>query len=78
MLPKEICEEIHKYDDESFKVIEKNPWLIPATLAWITIPTAICLHGFWKNRQLKKQLKIEREKTKQLTLTNYHEHNLRR
>ncbi|AUI70792.1 transposase [Companilactobacillus alimentarius] len=72
LLSKEMREEMKKYDAEGFKIIENNPWLIPATLAWLMIPTTICIHGFWKNRQLKKQLQIEREKTKQLSANKKH------
>lgn len=68
LMPKQIHEDMMKYNDQSFSLLEKNPWLIPATLAWIAIPTTICIHGFWKNRQLKNQLKIEKEKTKQAKL----------
>ncbi|KRN02714.1 hypothetical protein FD13_GL001709 [Levilactobacillus senmaizukei DSM 21775 = NBRC 103853] len=49
-------------------LIEENPWLIPATAALQVIPAAVLIHGYWKNRQLKKQLQIERERTKQLRL----------
>jgi len=50
-------------------LIQKNPWLIPATLAWNILPIVVIGHGFWKTQQLRMQLKIEREKTKQLAVT---------
>ena len=55
----EIYQEMQKYNEKELEIIRKNPWIIPA---------AICIRGFWKNRQLKTQLKIEREKTKRASL----------
>lgn len=66
LTPKVIHEDFVRYNNESFELLQKNPWLIPATMAWVAIPAVVCMHGFWKNRQLKNQLKIEREKTKQM------------
>lgn len=66
--PEELHEDIEKYNEGKLEIIRENPWLIPASIALTAIPLAISIHGFWKNRQLKKELKIEREKTKQLAL----------
>lgn len=52
-------------------LINDNPWLIPATVALEILPATAMIHGFWKNRQLKKQLQIERERTKQLRINQY-------
>jgi len=52
-------------------LIQEHPWVIPATVALQVLPATVMVHGFWKTRQLKKQLQIEREKTKQLTLNQY-------
>ncbi len=68
LLPKEIHEDITAYNKESFELLKDNPWLVPAVLAVSTAPIVISAYGFWKNRQLSKKLKIEREKTKQLAL----------
>ncbi|CAJ1185425.1 hypothetical protein FD33_GL001200 [Companilactobacillus paralimentarius DSM 13238 = JCM 10415] len=78
LLPKDVQEEINHYNEESFQLLHDNPWLIPAILGCMTLPAAVCIHGFWKNQQLKKQLKIEREKTRQLNLQNKHSHLLLR
>ncbi|AKP02251.1 hypothetical protein [Companilactobacillus pabuli] len=64
----EIYQEMQKYNEKELEIIRKDPWIIPATVAWMAIPAAICIRGFWKNRQLKTQLKIEREKTKRASL----------
>jgi hypothetical protein len=67
-IPEEFYQEMQKRNEKELEIISKIPWLIPATVAWMAIPAAICIRGFWKNRQLKNQLKIEREKTKRATL----------
>ncbi|MDT6979348.1 hypothetical protein [Levilactobacillus zymae] len=64
LTPAELATERKAYQD----LIREYPWLIPATVAVGALPAMIAAHGFWKTRQLKKQLQIEREKTKQLTL----------
>lgn len=66
--PEELHQEIKAYHDDQMALLQKNPWLIPATISLTVVPMAIAIHGFWKNRQLQKQLKIEREKTKQMAL----------
>ena len=68
LTPEELHAEMKEYNEFQMKLVQENPWLIPASIALTTIPMAICVHGFWKNRQLSKKLKIEREKTKQLVL----------
>lgn len=60
--------EFKEHRERFSTLIEKNPWLIPAVISLEIIPVTTMLHGFWKNRQLKKQLQIERERTKQLQL----------
>ncbi|HCD08396.1 transposase [Companilactobacillus crustorum] len=70
LTPEKLHQDVKEYNDESFKLIEKNPWLIPTSVALLTFPIAVSIHGFWKNAILKKKLKIEREKTKQLKLEN--------
>ncbi|NLR09454.1 MULTISPECIES: hypothetical protein [Lactobacillaceae] len=60
-------EDIHRFTD----LIDENPWLIPATVMLEIIPITVVAHGFWKNRQLKKQLQIERERTKQLQINRF-------
>ncbi|AVK64617.1 transposase [Lactobacillus sp. CBA3606] len=57
-----------KHREHVLTLVTKAPWLIPVTLTIEMLPFAISAHGFWKTRQLSKQLKIEREKTKQLAL----------
>jgi len=76
LLPKQIHEDIATYNKESLELLKDNPWLVPATLAITTAPMVICAYGFWKNRQLSKKLKIEREKTKQLALNQATPHGL--
>lgn len=49
-------------------IVEVNPWLIPTTVAVATLPVAVWIASRAKTRNLKKQLQIEREKTKQLML----------
>ncbi|WP_119326553.1 hypothetical protein [Companilactobacillus musae] len=66
LTPEDINQEIKEYNEAKLEIIRQNPWLIPASIALMTIPMAVSIHGFWKNAQLKKRLKIEREKTKQL------------
>lgn len=53
------------------ELIDENPWLIPATVMLEIIPITVIAHGFWKNRQLKKQLQIERERTKQMQINRF-------
>lgn len=60
--------EFKEHRDRFSALIAKNPWLIPTVISLEIIPVTTMLHGFWKNRQLKKQLQIEREQTKQLQL----------
>jgi len=66
--PKAIHQAINQHHAEMNDLIQKNPWLIPATLALNIIPVAISAHGFWQARQLHLKLKIEREKTKQIAV----------
>lgn len=68
LTPEELHAEMKEYNEFQMKMVQENPWLIPATIALTTIPVAICIHDFWRNRQLSKKLKIEREKTKRLVL----------
>lgn len=68
LTPEKLHQEIKANTDVSLEIIRKNPWLIPASIALTTAPLTISVYGFWKNRQLSKQLKIEREKTKQIAL----------
>lgn len=60
--------EFKEHRERFSTLIETNPWLIPAVISLEIIPATVMLHGFWKNRQLKKQLLIEREHTKQRQL----------
>lgn len=60
--------EFKEHRERFSTLISENPWLIPTVISLEIIPVTTMLHGFWKNRQLKKQLQIEREKTKQLQL----------
>ncbi|KRK95165.1 hypothetical protein FD25_GL001546 [Levilactobacillus acidifarinae DSM 19394] len=55
-----------------YALVRDYPWLIPVTVAAGAFPAVVAAHGFWKTRQLKKQLQIEREKTKQLALRSAH------
>ncbi|QMU08674.1 hypothetical protein [Levilactobacillus suantsaii] len=50
------------------ELVQDNPWLIPTTVALELVPATLLVYGFWKNRHLKKQLLIERERTQQLRL----------
>lgn len=68
LTPADIHQEIKEHREFQNELLRKNPWLIPASIALTVVPMAISIHGFWKYRQLQKQLKIEREKTKQLAL----------
>jgi len=68
LTPEEFHEDMKQYNEEKLAIIRKNPWLIPASIASTAIPMAVFIHGFWKNRELQKKLKIEREKTKQMAL----------
>jgi len=61
--------EVFKEQREKFTtLVGDNPWLLPALVSLEIIPATVMIHGFWKNRQLKKQLQIEKEHTKQLML----------
>ncbi|WP_204120649.1 MULTISPECIES: hypothetical protein [Levilactobacillus] len=60
--------EFKEHRERFSTLVSENPWLIPTVISLEIIPVTTMLHGFWKNRQLKKQLQIEREKTKQLQL----------
>ena len=71
MTPEEVKQEMRENKEFNFELLRENPWLIPASIALTTLPLAIGIHGFWKNRQLSKKLKIEREKTKQLVLEHH-------
>lgn len=53
------------------ELIHDNPWLVPSTMALQVLPLVVIAHGYWKTRQLKTQLQIEREKTKQLRINQY-------
>ncbi|MQS76876.1 transposase [Lactobacillus halodurans] len=75
LTPEEFKEEFDKLNEEKMAIVKGNPWVIPAASAFCAIPLAICIHGYWKNRQLKNKYKIEREKTKQLTIENKAGHN---
>jgi len=66
--PKEARNNLKEHRGQILKTIERNSWLIPVLAVLHTIPIVLWIHGFWKNRALNKQLKIEREKTKQLAL----------
>ena len=68
LTPDKIHQDIKDYNMAKLEIVKKNPWIVPAVCAWMVIPVVVSAHGFWKDRQLKKQLKIEREKTKQLAL----------
>ncbi|AVK62046.1 transposase [Lactobacillus sp. CBA3605] len=69
MLPSKMTRAaLATHRERVFTLVNKAPWLIPVTLTIELLPFAISAHGFWKTRQLSKQLKIEREKTKQLAL----------
>jgi len=70
LMPEELHQEMKAQREFNMELLQKNPWLIPATIALTTVPMAIGIHGFWKNRQLSKKLKIEREKTKQIVLNS--------
>lgn len=68
LTPKTIHDDLHEHHTQVVQLFSKYPWLIPATTLLHIIPVAIGVHGFWQSRALSKQLKIEREKTKQLAL----------
>ncbi len=61
-------EVLQEHKEYFTKLVSENPWLIPATVSLEIIPVSLMIHGFWKNRQLKKQVKIEKERTKQFQL----------
>ncbi|WP_233753019.1 hypothetical protein [Levilactobacillus brevis] len=52
-------------------LVQEHPWLIPATVALEVLPATATIHGYWKLRQLKKQLQIEKEHTKQRQLERF-------
>lgn len=68
LTPEDIHQDMKEMNETKLEIIRKNPWLIPASLCITMMPVVISVHGFWKNRQLSKKLKIEREKTKQMAL----------
>lgn len=68
LTPSDIHQEIKEQHEFQNELLRKNPWLIPSLVGLTVFPMVISIHGFWKNRQLQKQLKIEREKTKQIAL----------
>ncbi|WP_318766970.1 transposase [Lactiplantibacillus carotarum] len=68
LTPKMIHNDVSAHHQQFLNILEKDPWLIPALTVVHTVPVAIAIHGWCKNRALSKQLKIEREKTKQLAL----------
>ncbi|WP_047999083.1 hypothetical protein [Lactiplantibacillus herbarum] len=68
LIPKEIRNDLKAHHNEMLKTFNQNSWIIPIITLLHIIPLAIGIHGFWKSRALNKQLKIEREKTKQLAL----------
>lgn len=71
-VPQVSAEEMKAHRDRFSALIAEYPWLIPATVSLEIIPVTVMIHGFWKNRQLKKQLLIEREHTKQRQLGGCH------
>ena len=68
LTPKTIHDDLHEHHTQVVQLFSKHPWLIPATTLLHIIPVVVDINGFWKSRALSKQLKIEREKTKQLAL----------
>jgi len=68
LIPKEVRQDLKEHHSQMLKTFDQNSWIIPVITLLHIIPLAIGIHGFWKNRALNKQLKIEREKTKQLAL----------
>ncbi|WP_057878245.1 hypothetical protein [Levilactobacillus paucivorans] len=64
----DVAEPLATHHDDMKALVTENPWLIPATLFMEVLPATVIIHGYWKTRQLKKQLQIERERTKQLQL----------
>ncbi|KRN98642.1 hypothetical protein [Companilactobacillus kimchiensis] len=68
LTPEDIHQDMKEYNEEKMALLRENPWLIPTSLLITTIPFAVSAYGFWRNRQLQKKLKIEREKTKQMAL----------
>ncbi len=60
-------EDIHRFTD----LISDKSWIIPATVLLQVIPVTVAAHGFWKTRQLKTQLRIERERTKQMQIDRF-------
>ncbi|XSE68956.1 transposase [Lactiplantibacillus plantarum] len=68
LTPKTIHDDLHEHHTQVVQLFSKHPWLIPATTLLHIIPVVVGINGFWKLRALSKQLKIEREKTKQLAL----------
>lgn len=64
-------EVLQEHKEYFTKLVSENPWLIPATISLEIIPVSLMIHGFWKNRQLKKQVQIEKERTKQFQLERH-------
>lgn len=68
LTPQKIHQDISAHHGQVLDIFASHPWLIPTLTAMHTLPLIIAIPGFWKSRALNKQLKIEREKTKQLAL----------
>lgn len=68
LTPKMIHNDVSTHHEQFLTILEKDPWLIPALTALHIVPVVVAAHGFYKTLALSKQLKIEREKTKQLAL----------
>ncbi|VDG32460.1 transposase [Lactobacillus paraplantarum] [Lactiplantibacillus mudanjiangensis] len=68
LTPQDWHHEIKEHHERAYTLVKSQPWLIPTVMIVHLIPVALTIHGFWKNRALHNQLKIEREKTKQLAL----------
>ena len=68
MNPKKLFEFEKMMREKHLDFVKENPWIVPPVVALTTIPVAIAAVGFFHNRSLKKKLKIEREKTKQMEL----------
>lgn len=68
LTPKMVHNDISAHHAQFLNILEAHPWLIPTLTLLHTLPLIVAAPAFWKNRALSKRLKIEREKTKQLTL----------
>ncbi|GAK47484.1 transposase [Secundilactobacillus oryzae JCM 18671] len=66
--PKQLFEFEKEMRQQNMALVKENPWLVPPVVALAVLPVAVATVGFFHNRSLKNKLKIEREKTKQLTL----------